>query len=258
MPTVEEQEVFIKIIKEFYRLRQQFYKSTGDGRKDAALKLALQIKLLIKACSTPTEFPDYKGDKFFSKARVICQEIEEIKGKVAVGCTSIKAVKAYKNFFKQQFPHRKLFVIMGEIDFDRRLSIIKRFEETENGILLCTQQSLKSSANIPSCDEVFLEALQWNMPRMEQFFFRFIRFDSEGFTRVRMVTYANSIEQNLLAMIMDKQRSNDFMGSGIVTEEQEIFEEYGIDTNILDTLFYREKDDEGDFQITWGNQQIYA
>jgi hypothetical protein len=49
--------------------------------------------------------------------------------------------------------------------FKRRERIIREFEATPNGILACTQQSFKSSTNIPSCNDVILEALQWNIVR---------------------------------------------------------------------------------------------
>jgi Helicase conserved C-terminal domain. len=89
---------------------------------------------------------------------------------------------------KDIFPDRPIFIIKGDVTFKKRQSIIKEFEDTLNGILICTQQSLKSSANIPSCNDVILESLQWNIPKMEQFYFRFIRLDSKNQTQVHFVS----------------------------------------------------------------------
>ena len=60
---------------------------------------------------------------------------------------------------KAEFPDRPVFVIKGEVSFKRRAKIIADFEATADGILVCTRQSLKSSANIPTCNEVILESL---------------------------------------------------------------------------------------------------
>ncbi len=51
-----------------------------------------------------------------------------------------------------------------------------------------------------------LESLQWNISKMEQFSFRFIRFDSKEFTHVHFVLYEDSIKQNLMALVLTKER----------------------------------------------------
>lgn len=127
---------------------------------------------------------------------------------------------------------------------------------TENGLLVCTQQSLKSSANIPSCNHAILESLQWNISKMEQFYFRFIRLDSKEFTHVRFVLYEDSIEQNLMALVLTKERLNDFIKTGEVKEQSEIFDEFGISPNLIESLLRREQDEQGNFYITWGNQKV--
>jgi hypothetical protein len=142
------------------------------------------------------------------------------------------------------------------VDFKKRQTILDLFEATENGILVCTQQSLKSSANVPSCNDVILEALQWNIPKMEQFYFRFIRLDSKEHTRVHFVTYEDSIEQNLMALVLTKERLNEFIKTGDVKEESEIFNEFDISPSIIESLLCREQDDEGHFHISWGQQKV--
>lgn len=144
----------------------------------------------------------------------------------------------------------------GDVAFKRREKIIAEFEATENGLLVCTQQSLKSSANIPSCNHAILESLQWNISKMEQFYFRFIRLDSKEFTHVHFVLYEDSIEQNLMALVLTKERLNDFIKTGEVKEQSEIFDEFGISPNLIESLLRRERDDQGHFYITWGNQIV--
>lgn len=255
-PAAGELGVYEKVIKEFVSIWSMFFNSTGDSKKDSMLKIVRQIQLLIKACSVPDLMPGYCSDDLPQKVQHIENMVRNINEKVAVGCTSLEALEYYEKHFVQVFPERTLFVIKGELTFNRRQKILRAFEATDNGILLCMQQSLKSSVNIPECNEVILESLQWNIPRMEQFYFRFIRFDSEGYTNVHFVNYSNSIEQNIMALILTKERLNDFIQTGEVTEESAIFDEFGVSTSIIDSLFTREQDKEGKFHISWGEQKV--
>lgn len=91
---------------------------------------------------------------------------------------------------------------------------------------------------------------------MEQFYFRFIRLDSEGMRHVHFLTYEDSIEQNLMALVLTKERINEFIKSGSVKDESEIFDEFDISPDIIYTLFRREQDDEGNFHIRWGEQRV--
>jgi hypothetical protein len=215
-----------------------------------------QIKLLIQACSTPNKMEGYYGNNYPSKTRETAKLLFGIKGKAAIGCTTLAALEMYRQFLSERFPNRPLFVIEGGVSFKKRQQIIADFEATANGILVCTQQSLKSSANIPSCNDVILESLQWNIPKMEQFYFRFIRLDSKDKTTVRFLTYEDSIEQNLMALVLTKERLNEFIKTGIVKEQSDIYDEFDISQSVIDSLLKREKDEEGKFYISWGNQRI--
>ncbi|MDR2913620.1 MAG: N-6 DNA methylase [Tannerella sp.] len=255
-PSEGEKAVYKTVLKEFYRIVHLYFSKIDDARKESQLKLIRQIQLLIKACSIPNSMEGYYGKPYPTKAREIEYLVKSIKGKVAIGCTTLDALGMYELFLNNRFPDRPIFVIKGNVSFRRREKIIEQFEATENGILVCTQQSLKSSANIPSCDDVILESLQWNIPKMEQFYFRFIRLDSENDTRVHFISYSGSIEQNLMALVLTKERLNEFIKSGEVKEESEIFDEFGISPSIIESLLTREQDDEGNFYIAWGGQQI--
>lgn len=255
-PSAGEREVYRTIVEEFALIYNQYFNSTGDGRKDAALRLIRQITLLIRACSTPNYMSGYYGDRYPQKLIYIGEQVRDIPGKVAIGCTSLDTLNMYEDYFRDIFPERPLFVIQGSVPFKSRQKIINQYEATENGILVCTQQSLKSSVNIPTCNDVFLEALLWNIPKMEQFYFRFIRLDSEEHTRVHFVTYEDSIEQNLMALILTKERLNDFIKTGEVKQQSEIFEEFDISPSIIDGLLTRSQDDKGRFQIQWGMQKV--
>ena len=255
-PSDGEREVYRVIIEEFCRICELYYNSTGDAKKDAGLRLMRQIKLLIKACSVPHLIEGYSGDGIPSKTRYIERLVRKIPGKVAVGCTSIAAFDLYEKRLRECFPDRPVFTVKGDVAFKKRQSIVTEFDSTVNGILVCTQQSLSSSVNIPTCNDVILESLQWNIPKMEQFYFRFIRLDSKELKDVHYVTYKDSVEQNLMALVLTKERLNEFIKTGEVKEQSEIFEEFDVTMSVIESLLVRERDSEGKIHISWGSQRI--
>ncbi len=255
-PSKGEHEVYRVIIEEFCRICELYYNSTGDTRKDAGLRIMRQIKLLIKACSVPHLISGYYGENYPSKTRYIERLIKRMPGKVAIGCTTLAALDLYESYIRKRFPDRPVYVVKGDSAFKKRQNIVTEFDSTINGILICTQQSLSSSVNIPTCNDVILESLQWNIPKMEQFYFRFIRLDSKEMKDVHYVTYEDSVEQNLMALVLVKERLNEFIKTGEVKEQSEIFEEFDITMSVIDSLLIRTKDSEGKIHISWGSQRI--
>ena len=164
-PSDGEREVYRVIIEEFCRICELYYNSTGDAKKDAGLRLMRQIKLLIKACSVPHLIEGYSGDGIPNKTKYIEKLVRKIPGKVAVGCTSIAAFDLYENHLRKCFPDRPVFVVKGDVAFKRRQNIVTEFDSTINGILICTQQSLSSSVNIPACNQVHPPRFQRNEGR---------------------------------------------------------------------------------------------
>ena len=254
----DEREVYRKIIKDLDQILPAYFNSTGNDRKDAMLRAMRQLTLLIQATSTPQLFDFYRGSGTPNKARKIFELLEELDEKVAIGCTSIGGVDWYVDEIKLKFPDREVFKIVGDVDFRKRKGLIEQFEATSNGILVCTQQSLKSSVNIPTCDVCIVESLQWNIPKIEQFFFRFIRYDSKNSTRVIFVNYEGTIEVNLLALLMAKEKLNDYVKTLEYREDSDIYQQYDIDLNILNELITKSKDEEGNLHIEWGESKVVA
>lgn len=250
-----EREVYKKIMQEFYQM-SYYFKSTGNYRKDSMLKLIRQIQLLIKSTSIPHMFKEYTASELPNKYYIIFDLINKHGNeKVAIGTVFKPAAYSYYNNIKEKFD-RPVFLIDGSINFKKRKEIIKQFEATSNGILISTQQSLKKSVNIPSCNKVIIESMQWNIPKMEQYYFRFIRFDSKDFKEVHFVTYDNTIEQNLLALLMVKERINEFIKTLDFKEQVNIYDEYGIDLDILNNIIEKEIDSDGKIRLTWGSQKV--
>lgn len=255
-PNSSEKEVYRIILQEFERIYRLYFASTGNSRKEALLRIIRQIGLLIKACSVPNTFVGYDGDSYPQKAQDIKAIIKELSGKVAIGTTTIEALNMYVTYLAEQFPDRPMFVIQGSIPFKKRDKIIKEFEATTNGILICTQQSLKSSVNIPSCNEVIVESLQWNISKIEQFFFRFIRLNSKQNTNVHFLINNESIEQNIMALLLAKERLNEFVKTGDIKEQSDIFNEFDLSMSFIENLLKRKRDDDGNLYIGWGSQKV--
>lgn len=247
-----EREVYRTIVKDLDKILPDFFNSTGNSRKDTLLRAMRQLNLLIEATSTPQMFDFYNGTGTPNKAKKIFDLTDSLKEKVAIGCTSIKGTDWYYDELVDRFPDRQIFKVVGDVSFKRRKSILKEFEATEDGILVCTQQSLKSSVNIPTCDKVIVESLQWNIPKIEQFYFRFIRYNSKNRTKVFFVNYEGTIEVNLLALLMAKERLNDYVKTLEYKENSDIYDEYDIDLDILNNLITKQKDKDGNVQISWG------
>ena len=251
-----EREIYFTLMQEFYKM-QHYFKSTGNTRKDSMLKIIRQIQLLIKSTSTPHLFKEYSSSQLPNKYYKIFDLLVKFKNeKVAIGTVFLDTATSYYSKLKELFSERQIFLIKGDVSFNNRKDIIKEFEATKNGILISTQQSLKASVNIPTCNKVIIESMQWNVPKIEQYYFRFIRYNSKNFKEVHFVTYDHTIEQNLLALLMAKERINEYIKTLEYKEQADIFEEYGIDLDILNNIIEKEKDEEGRVRLTWGNQNI--
>ena len=59
-----------------------------------------------------------------------------------------------------------------------------------------------------------------------------------------------------MALVLTKERLNEFIKTGEVKEQSEIFEEFDITMSVIDSLFVRTQDSEGKIHISWGSQRI--
>lgn len=251
-----ESNLYRIVIEEFYRLSHMF-RSTGNSRKDSLLRIIQQLNSLLKACVTPNIFSEYKSSQLPSKAIETIEMLSEWDNEqVVIGCTHIKTVYSYASYIRNHFPDRTLFIITGEsTTLNKRKEIIEKLKETSDGILICTQQSLSSSMNIDFVNRVLLIELMYNFASMHQFFARFIRYTSTEQKEIHFLTIENSIESNLLKLIMSKEKLNNFMKNDSI-DEQEILERFGVDFDILSMLLSKEKDEEGNSYIQWGQQKV--
>lgn len=250
-----EKSVYSKIIHEFHDM-MHYFSSTGNVRKDSMLKIIRQLQLLIKTTSCPHLMDEYGSTALPSKYYHIMSLVDKFDEKVAIGTVFLETAAEYQRLMQERFPDRPVFLIKGDVTFVKRTQLIKEFEASRNGILISTQQSLKSSVNIPSCNKIIVESLQWNIPKLEQYCFRFIRYNSTEHKEIHMVTYDHTIEQNLLALLMSKERINEYIKTLDFKEQSEIYDEFGIDLDVLNSIIEKEVDEEGRVRLTWGSQKV--
>lgn len=75
---------------------------------------------------------------------------------------------------------------------------------------------------------------------MSQFYHRFIRFTSTERKDIYFVIYPESLESNLMQMILCKEKLNLYM-KGQDTNLDEIYDRFGVDYNLLSFMMRRER-----------------
>lgn len=250
-----EKSLYTKAIEKFYEMEYLFSK-TGNSRKDAMLKILKQLILMLKICASSQIFKEYESSELPEKFKKVIKLVDKFKDqRVAIGVRHIEVANEYYKEIKKQFPNRQVFLITGDkTSLEQRKSIVNELKATKNGILISTQQSLSASMNIDFVDKCIIAELHWNNAGMSQYYFRFIRYTSTRFKEVYFVTYKNSIETNLLKMILTKDKLNLIMKNKELADE-EIEEKFGIDSDVLKNLMYKVQTDDG-VKICWGEQKV--
>lgn len=254
--TAEEKEVYQKAIKEFQQMRANYFSSTGNSRKDAMMRLVQQIVLLLRISAAPDTVQEYTGDtpvKVMTAVEMVSEWPDEI---IAIGVRHKTVLGSYEKALQEYLPDRPLFVVTGEnTSFAKRRALRQTLKDSRNGILLCTQQSLPSSVNFEYVNKVIIPELHYNNSGMSQFYFRFIRYTSTEYKDIYFLTYAGSIESNLMQMVLSKEKLNLFM-KGQDVDLDEVYERFDVDYDLLSLLMRQERDDEGRLCIRWGEQKI--
>ena len=251
-----EKAVYQQAIEKFYEMRWNYFQSTGNSRKDSMMILMQQILTLLRISAAPSSMTEYVGDTPVKIEKVLSMVEEWDDQIVAIGVRHIPVLEEYRKAIEEAFPDRPLFVVTGgNTSFAKRRALRKTLKESGNGILLCTQQSLPSSVNFEYVNKIVIPELHYNNSRMSQFYMRFIRYTSTEWKDIYFVTYAGSIESNLMQMVMAKEKLNLFM-KGQDADLDEIYDKFGVDYNLLSLLMRREADSEGKLRIRWGEQNI--
>jgi hypothetical protein len=252
-----ERAVYFKAISEFEEMRRQYFQPQANARKDSLLRILQQLILLLKVCANPAEITGYNSDETPTKVKKIIELLGDWRNeRVAIGARHVSVVHSYADYIRKAFPDRKIFVVTGgEDSFKDRRETVAELERTPNGILISTQQALSASTNIDFVDKVIIPELHYNNAAMAQYYFRFIRFTSKNWKQVYFVTYKDSIESNLLKLVLVKEKFNLFMKNDEV-DDDELYDRFGVDPAIINNLMAKDKDENGNVYIRWGEQKI--
>lgn len=251
----DEKTIYLMAMKEFHKLKDSYFGTTGNSRKDSILAIMQQITLLMKISAAPNTLSEYTGGLPTKISKILDMVGEFEDETVAIGVRHLDVLEAYRQALEERFPDRKIFVVTGKMSFANRKKLRTTLKESENGILLCTQQSLPSSVNFEYVNKIFIPELHYNNAKMSQFYMRFIRYTSTDYKDIYFVTAQDSIEANLLQMVMCKEKINLFM-KGKKTDLDEIYEKFGVDYNLMSQILRKDIDENGHSYVRWGSQKI--
>lgn len=256
----EETALYEVALKHFYELEHEYFKSTNmSSRKMAQARIIAQIKIMLRICTCASVFRDYTGGPITGKLDAIFSKIKQLPNRrIAIGVRQNKIVRAYAAAARMYFPGRPVFEVTGSEyqPHQRRDLIYGAFEDYDNSILICTQQSLSESISIDSVDYCFLAEAHWNDSKMSQFYFRFIRYISTREKYIYYVNYPDSIETNLIFLLVSKERMLRFLKGQDISFE-DLFEEMGFEMAHHQGALFRKYTEDGP-ELYWGKQQIAA
>ena len=259
--TPKEKELYEVAVKEFSRLEYQYFHSTNlSERKKAQARIIAQIKIMLRICTCAGIFPEYRGDGMTGKLKAIFAEIAKHPNeRVAIGVRQNKIVSEYARMAREFFPERPVITVTGN-EFNpqqRRALVDGKLSDLSNAILISTQQSLCESISIDYIDHCFLAELHWNQSRMAQYYFRFIRYTSDRIKNIYCVNYPDSIETNLLHLLVAKERMLQFLKGNDISFE-ELFAEMGFDLSKHQGYVEKQYDENGRAELAWCQQDRIA
>lgn len=258
--SLEEKLLYKKILFEFITMKNNYFKELDNKRKDTMLNIIRQLNLLFKACSIPQTFVEYKSNECTKLNKIINLIKEKQFNKFAIGTIRVQTANIYYEEIKKHFPNHEIYIVVGgNTSIEKRQQIIKEIENKEKIILISTQQSLSCSINVDCIDTMILPELQWNHSKSSQYYHRIVRFNSKNKKQIYYVTYENSIESNLLQLILNKEKLVQFLKNN-ETNINELYEKFNINFDLIDMLLYKEKetDSKGNVitNIVWKESSI--
>lgn len=122
---------------------------------------------------------EYEGEtplKEMAVVEALARWPEEV---VAIGVRHTTVLDRYAAAIREYLPERPLFVVTGStVTFAKRRALRDILRDSQNGILLCTQQSLPSSVNFEFVNKIIIPEMHYNNAGMSQFYMRFVRYTS--------------------------------------------------------------------------------
>jgi Type I restriction-modification system methyltransferase subunit len=209
-----------------------------DSRKTSLLAIAQQIRVLQQACSDPeTHAPGFPLDESSKRQHILSRVRNSTASHIAVGTIWKISAENISDFLKSKGAGREVFYFNGEASFPTRRKLLSDFMRCPRAVIVTTQQSLRSSVNVPCVSEVIAEALPWNFPSLEQWARRFVRYDStHSSVNLEILACQNTIEEQILGLLLRKANVTRVATGDNLACDEELFSQYGIDSDDLMTL----------------------
>lgn len=240
--------------QDYSRMIRHYRGSTGNTRRDAALQACQQLQLMIEGCLHPHLFDEWTGEEYCNKLHAVRDLVGTLNEPVMIGVLRKQVMNQDYLEHWCEFLRplgRPVLVIHGGLSVKKRQQILTQVETSHNAILIATQQSLKSSVNAPDINHVIIPALQWNLPKMHQFYARCVRMDMKHDTTIHFVNYKRSLEGNLWSLLLNKERSNKVVQMSELESQDALGIKLNLDMDIVNELIGKEKDDEGNTRFVW-------
>ena len=155
----------------------------------------------------PDCMKEYEGEtplKEMAVVEALARWPEEV---VAIGVRHTTVLDRYAAAIREYLPERPLFVVTGStVTFAKRRALRDVLRDSQNGILLCTQQSLPSSVNFEFVNKIIIPEMHYNNAGMSQFYMRFVRYTSTEKKDLYFPIYIGSLESNLMQMVLAKDK----------------------------------------------------
>jgi len=192
--TQEEQERYLKLEEEAIQTikTQMEEDNKGTGVRTSLLAIAQAILLLQKTLSCSRA----KKDRILS--------ILQSQQKTTMIGTIFKASVTNLHQFLAEKTSRPIFTFTGEKTFSKRQEILSEVKAHPGSILITTQQSMRSSLNVPWVQHTIAEGLPWNLSSLKQWAHRAIRFDSPEPVPIDLLVTQTTIEERILGLLLRK------------------------------------------------------
>ena len=231
---VAERRLYDQFAKAAVEIARAHLAAGTSDRRATMLSLAQAIRLLQQVASMPGKF-GLRGAG--AKENAVVELIRRSAAThVAVGVIWRESVERLLPVLQREFPDRVIVAFDGDDTFAQRRRKLDQLEAAPRGLLVSTQQSIRSSLNLPIISEVIAEAMPWNFTGLNQYTMRFCRLTSRALVKVRLLIAVGTIEERILGLLLRKQSVALPVAGDAFEGEDELFTDYGIVAEDLDEL----------------------
>lgn len=255
-----ETNVYKYILEVFAKEIEEYYKARHDGLVARMLTIVRQIFKLLEWVSHPWTIPAYVWPEETTKmteAKKIFSQAQLDWRKVIFGSPWVPTIDHYAKYFWKLFTVFKLEQSMSK---NKRTSIISEYKAHPwCAILMGTMALMKSGLNIPEATVVVTDSFSWNFAWYKQFIARAVRLNSLEKVQVHALMNEWSFDLNVFALMLKKERVNQFIRQWITTGDIDLMEDFDVNQEMFNQAMKMVKKKENGkviANIEWGQSSI--